>query len=137
MDTPLSARAALLQALTVPGYGLDLIERVRRSSGGGILLRMGSVYPALASLESAGLVRHRAVGAPRRGRPRRYYELTVLGVSAALADRASVLGLLRGMTTSRAATDVEAMRKRLQACSDLSVAVLLLQRGVQEAKAKP
>ena len=136
METLLSARAALLQALTLPGYGLDLIERVRRSSGGRILLRTGSVYPALVSLARAGLVRQRAAGDRHRGRPRRYYELTVLGASAATAEREAVLGLLQGTTTAPAAADPAGMRDRLRACSDLSLAVLRLQRGLEEARAQ-
>src|ERR671911_368875 len=96
MQTPVSARAALLQALTMPGYGLDLIARVRRGSGGRVLLRMGSVYPALLSLERQGLVRRRRkVGGQRRGRPRQYYELTLAGVQAAMDEREALLGLLR------------------------------------------
>lgn len=132
MDTPLSARAALLQALTVPGYGLDLIERVRRGSRGRVLLRMGSVYPALLALERAGLLRRRPVFGRRRGRPRRYYELTVAGVRAAAEQREAVLGLLRA-TPEAPAGDVTAMRERLRACSDLSAAVLGLERAVRAA----
>jgi PadR family transcriptional regulator PadR len=130
--TPLSARAALLQALTVPGYGLDLIERVRRGSHGRVLLRMGSVYPALRALERAGLLRRRPAFDRRRGRPRRYYELTVAGVRAAAQQREAILGLLRS-TPEAAAADVAAMRDRLRACSDLSAAVLRLERGVRAA----
>jgi PadR family transcriptional regulator PadR len=129
--TPLSARAALLQALTVPGYGLDLIERVRRGSHGRVLLRMGSVYPALRALERAGLLRRRPAFDRRRGRPRRYYELTVAGVRAAAQQREAILGLFR--STPEAAADVTAMRDRLRACSDLSAAVLRLERGVRAA----
>ena len=57
MDTPLSARAALLQALAIAGYGMELIERVRRDTHGHVRLRMGSVYPALGRLERERLVR--------------------------------------------------------------------------------
>jgi PadR family transcriptional regulator PadR len=132
VETPISARAALLQALTVPGYGLDLIERVRRGSRGRILLRMGSVYPALLALERAGLVRRRSAVDRRRGRPRRYYELTVAGVRAAAEQREAILGLLRSRPEA-AAADVTAMRERLRACSDLSAAVLTLEHGVRAA----
>jgi DNA-binding PadR family transcriptional regulator len=137
MDTPLNARAALLQALTVPGYGLDLIERVRHASGGRVSLRMGSVYPALLALERAGLVRRRRVGSRQRGRPRQYYELTIPGVRVAMDQREAVLGLLRGTAGASVGEDVGAMRERLQSCSDLSSAVFRLQRGLQRAKRRP
>jgi PadR family transcriptional regulator PadR len=136
VETPLSARAGLLQALRTPGYGLDLIERVRRASGGRVRLRVGSVYPALLSLERAGLVRHRLVVARRRGRPRRYYELTVLGARAAMEDREALLGLLGGPPVSEARDEVGPMRERLQSCSDVSLAVWRLQRGLQAGKGR-
>jgi DNA-binding PadR family transcriptional regulator len=136
MDTPLSARAALLQALMVPGYGLELIERVRRGSGGRVRLRMGSVYPALQALERGGLVRRRAVRLQGRGRPRRYYELTVAGVRAAAEQRDALLGLLVS-APQEAPTDFDAMRERLRACSDLSSAVLRLEGGVRAATNRP
>src|SRR5574341_1438418 len=85
VETPLSARAALLQALRVPGYGLELMKRVHDSTGGVVGLRMGSIYPALRALEGEGLVRCLRVAARRKGRPRRYYELTPRGVRAAMA----------------------------------------------------
>ena len=136
MDTPLSARAALLQALRVPGYGLDLIERVRRDSGGRVRLRMGSVYPALLGLERAGLVRRRPSHARHRGRPRLYYELTMLGARAAMEERQALLSLLQVPPVLRALGDVGLMRERLQSCSDLSMAVLRLQRGLQQASTR-
>ena len=134
MQTPLSARAALLQALTVPGYGLDLIERVRRGSGGRVQLRMGSVYPALLSLERQGLVRRRRVDHRRRGRPRQYYELTLAGVQASMAEREALLGLLSSPDPS--AADPEDMLERMQRCSDLSSAVRRLQTALQGAKGR-
>lgn len=82
MDTPISAKAALLQALlTGDGYGLDLIERVRARTRNTVLLNQGSVYPALRSLEKEGLVKCcKSEPSPKhRGRPRHYYRLTALG----------------------------------------------------------
>ena len=134
MQTLVSARAALLQALIVPGFGLDLIARVRRGSGGRVRLRMGSVYPALLSLERQGLVRRRRVDGRRRGRPRRYYELTLSGVQAAMDEREALLGLLR--FPEAGAADAGGMLERMQRCSDLSSAVLQLQTGLQEARSR-
>src|SRR5688572_14726934 len=94
MEAPLSARAALLHALRMPGYGLDLMARVRRGTGGSIRLRGGSVYPALRALEAQGLVRSTSVNGAGRGRPRQYYELTAAGVRAAAVQRAGLLRFL-------------------------------------------
>lgn len=136
MEAPLSARAALLQALTVPGYGLDLIDRVSRASDRRLSLRIGSVYPALRSLERDGLVRRRRVPVQGRGRPRQYYELTVLGVQAAMEEREAVLGLMRTTAAPVAEHAAGPILERLRRCSDLSVAVLELQQGVREARAR-
>ena len=149
-----SARAALLQALTLPGHGLELIERVRRGSGGRVRLGMGSVYPALHELEREGLVRLRGVETgpavarrPRsmrkarihfgrsgkKGRPRRRYELTVRGVLTATAEREALLGLLGAEAAASVVVSPETMRERLESCSELSRAVLTLQRRMEKA----
>ena len=86
MDTPISAKTALLQALiSGDGYGLDLIERVKKRTNGQVVLGQGSVYPALRDLEEEGLVRsYEGEPMPERGgRPRRYYKLTAAGQKAA------------------------------------------------------
>lgn len=96
METPVSAKAALLQALVSDrGYGLDLIERVRERTNGRIALGQGSIYPALRSLEREGLVvSYEADASPERGgRPRRYYELTAEGRRVALEQRQAIFGL--------------------------------------------
>ncbi len=67
------------------GYGLELIERVEARSKGQIVLRQGSLYPALRELEDEGMLRSYD-GEPmqeRGGRPRRYYELTAEGAREA------------------------------------------------------
>ena len=47
MDAPVSAKAALLQALiSGPGYGLDLIERVKKQTRGKLVLGQGERIPA-------------------------------------------------------------------------------------------
>jgi PadR family transcriptional regulator PadR len=90
VESPLSARAALLAALiTGKGFGLELIERVRTTTKGLVQLNEGSVYPALRALERSGFVRS-FEGEPlpdRGGRPRRYYELTADGLRQARAHR--------------------------------------------------
>jgi PadR family transcriptional regulator PadR len=96
MDSPISARAALLQALAEKkGYGLDLIDRVSAATKGRVKLHQGNTYPALRSLESEGLlVSHEAEPDKLRGgRPRRYYELTARGEKEAHEDREIVSAL--------------------------------------------
>ena len=93
MRNPFSAKAALLQALTTgPGYGLELLERISDRTGDRVRLRLGSLYPALRALQQEGLVRSWD-RSRRRGRPRRYYELTIKGIrSAEETSRPSVEG---------------------------------------------
>ncbi len=96
MESPVSAKAALLQAMIAgPGYGLDLIERVAKHTKGAVQLGQGSVYPALRDLEHDGLLEsYEGEPLPERGgRPRRYYKLTALGAKAAMEQRDVVFGL--------------------------------------------
>src|SRR5215470_14506353 len=92
MPALLNARTALLLALDLPGFGLELIQRVRQLTGGRARLGMGSVYPALNRMEQEGLVRSRQVASRRR--PTKYYELTASGIVARHRERAAILGLL-------------------------------------------
>jgi PadR family transcriptional regulator PadR len=96
VESPVSAKAALLQALiSGPGYGLDLIERVAKHTKGAVQLGQGSVYPALRDLEDDGLLEsYESEPLPERGgRPRRYYKLTAKGARAAMEQREVVFGL--------------------------------------------
>jgi len=96
MEAPITAKAALLQALIRgEGYGLELIERVKQRTQGKISLGQGSAYPALRELEREGLVKSwEADPTPERGgRPRVYYKLTATGQRAALADQQTVASL--------------------------------------------
>jgi PadR family transcriptional regulator PadR len=96
MDTPVSAKAALLQVLiSGEGYGLDLIERVKTRTKGAVVLGAGSVYPALRELEREGLVEsYTADASPERGgRPRVYYRITADGKRTALDHGTAVRGL--------------------------------------------
>ena len=96
MEPPVSAKAALLQALIRgEGYGLDLIKRVEDRTKGKVKLHQGNVYPALRDLEADGLVKsYESEPLPERGgRPRRYYKLTAAGQRAALQQSEAVAGL--------------------------------------------
>ena len=91
-----TARTALLQVLREgPGYGRDLVRRIRQASAGRLRFAEGSIYPALRRLEAARLVRSWGVvpGRRRGGRARNYYELTERGVRISEADRAALLRL--------------------------------------------
>src|SRR3954471_3335944 len=96
MDTPVNARAALLEALlSGDGYGLELIERVKTRTAGRVALGTASVYPALRALEAEGLLESYD-GEPlpeRGGRPRRYYRITGLGRRTAYETRKTMRGL--------------------------------------------
>ena len=103
MDSPVSAKAALLQALIRgEGYGLDLIERVKERTQGRVILGQGSAYPALRELEREGLAKSwEADPTPERGgRPRVYYKLTASGQRAALDNQRTVASLFAIPETS-------------------------------------
>jgi PadR family transcriptional regulator PadR len=96
MDSPITAKAALLQALIEgESYGLELIDRVETRTRGKLKLGQGSVYPALRDLEKEGLVEsYEADPLPERGgRPRRYYKITATGRRAAREDGQVVAAL--------------------------------------------
>jgi DNA-binding PadR family transcriptional regulator len=122
VEVRLNGRTALLQTLLEgPGYGLELIGRVRTRSAGRIRLRQGVVYPALAELERDRLVRGWSVPLASGGRPRRYYELTPAGFLAAQSEREALSGLLRQAPRAAAtAPELARMRERILECSELS-----------------
>jgi PadR family transcriptional regulator PadR len=131
----LGVRTGLLLALLQgPGYGLDLIERVRGRTGGRIRLRQGGVYPALRDLERRKLVRSWTVKPPRSGRPRRYYELTPKGVTVAYSHREAVAGLTTSETGPAVSRrELRAMRERLLECAEVTEAARWLRRAGEAA----
>jgi len=135
VQSPLSARAALLQVLDYPAHGLELIRRVRERTGGVVSLRQGSVYPALRQLERERLVRSwTGLSAKGGGRPRRYYELTANGVKAAMVVKHMVAGFVNG-TPARPPSprEVEHMRERLRRCAEVSAFCMELRRALLRA----
>lgn len=95
----LSAKAVLLQELSRgPGFGLDLLERIRAISGGAVTLSEGSVYTALRDLEREGFVASAGTESrgDRGGRPRQLYRITEAGQRMAEGHRAAVLALFGG-----------------------------------------
>jgi DNA-binding PadR family transcriptional regulator len=120
----LTARSALLLALRQgPGYGRQLMRRVRTATGGRVSLVPGSVYPGLRALAEAGLVRKWTVvaGRTRGGRARTYYELTVPGVRMGESEAAALAGLALAGRSGRRASPAEqaAMRSRIERVSAL------------------
>ncbi|WP_438028986.1 PadR family transcriptional regulator [Sorangium sp. So ce233] len=115
----LSAKAVLLQELCRgPGFGLELIERVRAISGGAVTLSQGSVYTALRDLEAEGLVASAGVEArgDRGGRPRQVYRITDAGRRVAEEHSARVVAVYGGCPAERrrerCGTAVEAEEER-------------------------
>jgi PadR family transcriptional regulator PadR len=135
VEAPVTARSALLQALVIPGYGRELVERIRRYSQGLCRLSAGSVYPALARLEREGLVRSDVVRSPgRTGRPRRFHQLTLRGVAARDKERSALAGLLRLEESRPPAEQPATIAERMRQCSDLSASLLRLRRRVVDAQ---
>jgi PadR family transcriptional regulator PadR len=124
-----TSTALVVELLRGPGYGLDLIERVRVRGRGRILLRQGVVYPALRELARRKLLRAWIVSTPGGGRPRTYYDLAPKGLELAQAHRDAIEGLA-GRATSPLPTrsELEAMRKRLYECGNVSEAASWLER---------
>ena len=92
---PVSVRAALLQSLIEgPGYGLELIKRVKDQTEGRMVIGQGALYPTLWDLQEEGLVTcYETDPMPERGgRPRKYYELTADGLRSAREEQ--ILGRL-------------------------------------------
>lgn len=134
MEPTLTTRAAILQALyDGPGYGSDLIERLRGRAPGMPRLGPGTAYPALRALEREGLTRSwKVVPGGRRGaRARVYYELTVEGVVVAEAQRKALVALVAARITKPSAQELRRMRERLRSCAEVSAFVLNLRRRMR------
>jgi PadR family transcriptional regulator PadR len=116
--------ATLLQALRRgPGYGLQIVRRVREAAGSPVGMGPGTVYPALRALEDQGLVRRWIVtpGRQRGGRARIYYELTLAGVEASEAGRRAFTSLAEigsSIEPSPRQPRPELLRRRLRRISE-------------------
>ena len=135
MQSPLSARAALLQVLDYPAHGLELIRRVRERTGGAVSLNQGSVYPALRQLERERLVRSwNGKSAKGGGRPRRYYELTASGVKEARVVKQTVVSLVKGTEAATPSPrEVAHMQERLHRCAEVSAFCMELRQALLRA----
>ena len=135
MITSLNTGTVLLvELLRGPGYGLDLIERVRLRSGGRIRLRQGVVYPALRALSRRKWLRSWSVTTPGSGRPRTYHELTPKGLALAQAHRDTIAGFAAKAAPIRPTGRVlEEMRQRLFQCGEVAEAAMWLRRAGKAA----
>ena len=137
METPLTTRAALLQALRDgPGYGRELIERVARLTQGRLRLSDARVYPVLRSLQAASLVRTSRVtpGGRRGARMRTYYDLTVRGVEASSAERSVLRALVARASPSPPKAELARMARRLAEAEDLAAIGEELHAGVSKSR---
>lgn len=76
-------------------YGYAIAQHVRRISEERILLKEGSLYPALHKLERAGALK--ADWGEEGGRRRKYYRLTAAGKKALQAKRSMWANFSGGM----------------------------------------
>ena len=89
MENSISARAALLQSLVnEPGYGSDLVERIKAVTAGVLVFGVGSVYPAIRELETEGLI----AKSESKGRAS-LYKITPAGKKAADKNRKAIAAL--------------------------------------------
>ena len=120
----ITARTALLLALREgPGYGRELIRRLRRATGGRLSFAEGSTYPALRRLAIARLVRRWTVvpGRRRGHRARFYYELTERGARASEKERADLLRMATGEAPRLVDGEERArMERRIELGAELS-----------------
>jgi PadR family transcriptional regulator PadR len=96
--TAFDNKVAILSALVSdPGYGLEIIERVKDLTNGHVRMVQGRVYPALRELEDEGFLEsYDGPALPERGgRPRRYYRITAEGRKAVRTQAKAISGLLR------------------------------------------
>jgi DNA-binding PadR family transcriptional regulator len=124
----------LVELLRGPGYGLDLIERVRVRSGGRICLRQGVVYPALRELSRRKWLRSWSITTPGSGRPRTYHELTPKGLAVAQTHRDTIAGFAAKTAPLRPTVrELAEMRQRLFQCGEVAEAAMWLRRAGQAA----
>ena len=134
MTSLTTATVLLVELLRGPGYGLDLIERVRLRSRDRIRLRQGVVYPALRELSRRKLLRSWTVTTPGSGRPRTYHELTLKGLALAQTHRDTIAGFAAKAAPSPPTDrELEKMQQRLFQCGEVAEAALWLRRAGKAA----
>lgn len=80
-------------------YGVPICDEVRRHSGRKVL--RPAVYVSLSRLEEKGLISSRREAAQgRRGRPRKYVEVTAAGLATLRDSRDTLLSMWDGIETA-------------------------------------
>ena len=69
---------ALLARATEPMYGYQIAKRLERTAKGNAVMKQGTLYPLLRSMEGSGLLESE-VEPSVSGPPRRYYTITEEG----------------------------------------------------------
>ncbi len=83
-----SATPLILSILSeTDSYGYDIIQEVRRRSGGELNWADGMLYPILHRLEKKGLIQSYWGKASETGRRRKYYQLKKLGEAELKSQR--------------------------------------------------
>ena len=138
MQAPVSTKVALLQALRDgPGYGQDLIRRVRLMTTGRLSLSPGRVYPALRALATKGLTtgQHVSPKGARGARSRTYYALTPRGLSASSEQRGLLTALVRRSALPMPdAAERTRMAERLLAVDELAELGTGLERAMRRTR---
>lgn len=80
----------ILLALTRPGYGYGMMQRIRELSGGRIEMGPGTLYGVLTRMNKEGLIT--LTGAEGR---RKNYEITAAGREALLAEYRRLQSMVR------------------------------------------
>jgi DNA-binding PadR family transcriptional regulator len=80
-------------------YGVPILTEIQRHTRRKIL--RPAVYVALGRMEEKGLVTSRTGdgGAARRGRPRKYFEVSAAGLDQLRESRETLLGMWEGLQT--------------------------------------
>lgn len=79
-------------------YGFDIIEELKKRTGGYLDLKEGTLYPALHRLEKQGLLRSEWVLSQTGGAPRKYYAITDVGVASLEDARAEWQAMVTGLS---------------------------------------
>ncbi len=78
-------------------YGFELIEELKRRTGGYLDLKEGTLYPALHRMEKQGLLVSEWVIQEGAGQPRKYYSITSEGKAALEDGRARWQAMVAGL----------------------------------------
>jgi len=123
-----TTRTAILQALSRPASGREIIALVAGRSHSRVRLHYGAVHPTLRTLEREGLVRG-WTQRHGRGRPRRNYELTIAGVAEAARIRESLEALIAPASGASSSRTPAEMAKAIRGCEEISQLARVVRKG--------